>query len=244
MNRIKRKLRSKTGATMILALVFLMFCLFVGGSVMAAAAANSYRAKRVTQQQDQINTRSAALLVAQELASGDGAIQLTVSDITKTVDGATPQRTVTISLPANTSLTPMQRIAVETTVWQFLRKSGATSTAGVTLVNFPTDMDTMVEFWYQYSLTSGAELSGTVELSGPVTGSKTQAYFTNHSEAADLYDFSVTFGADSQVHVEMEAYHQTKTTISSTLVTESSTTVTQSTQTVILLDDPVVEKGA
>ena len=43
MNKILRKLRSKAGESMILAMVFMLFCSFVGGSVLASATANAQR---------------------------------------------------------------------------------------------------------------------------------------------------------------------------------------------------------
>ena len=60
MNNLKRTLRSSRGASMILALVFLMFSVFVGGSVLAVATANSARIQHQTDTQQQfLRQRSA-----------------------------------------------------------------------------------------------------------------------------------------------------------------------------------------
>ena len=41
MKRIKTKLHDRSGASIIIALVYLLICAFVGGTVLAAATANS-----------------------------------------------------------------------------------------------------------------------------------------------------------------------------------------------------------
>ena len=85
MKQISRKLRSKSGATMLIAILFMMFCLFVGGSVLAAASANGYRVAHMADQQDFLSQRSAAILIADEINAGvNGSdLSLTVEDISK-----------------------------------------------------------------------------------------------------------------------------------------------------------------
>lgn len=101
---MKRKLSSKSGASMLLAMVFLMFCLFIGGSVLAAATANGSRVEHLkNDQQAYLSQRSAMLLMADMLTGEDGKeLQVVITDVTKVTtpaDGteATPVRTVTIS---------------------------------------------------------------------------------------------------------------------------------------------------
>ena len=72
MSKLQRKLRSRTGASMILALLFLMFCSFVGSSVLVSATANAYRVKLYGEQQDFLDQRSAALLLSDELQVPEG----------------------------------------------------------------------------------------------------------------------------------------------------------------------------
>lgn len=62
--KISAKLRQKCGSSMILVLVFLLFCTFVGGSVLAVASANSARVKHLSEEQQQfLSQRSAVLLM-------------------------------------------------------------------------------------------------------------------------------------------------------------------------------------
>ena len=67
MNLIKNKLQSKRGASLLIAMVFLVFAVFIGGSVLAAASANGYRIEHLSDQQDYLNQRSAALLLAEKM---------------------------------------------------------------------------------------------------------------------------------------------------------------------------------
>lgn len=70
MNHFKKKLLSRCGSSMILALVFLMFCTFVGGSVLAMASANSARVKHLTQEEQQfLNQRSAVRLLRDQFTA-------------------------------------------------------------------------------------------------------------------------------------------------------------------------------
>jgi len=57
---------------MILALVFMAFCVFVGGSVLASASANGARVKRSYEEEQQyLSLRSASLLLTEELYSSE-----------------------------------------------------------------------------------------------------------------------------------------------------------------------------
>lgn len=66
MTRIKQKLFSRRGSSMILALVFLLFCTFVGGSVLAIATANSARIKHLTAEEQQFLNQRSAVRVMQD----------------------------------------------------------------------------------------------------------------------------------------------------------------------------------
>lgn len=68
MKPLINKLRQRTGASMLIALVFMLFCIFIGGSVLAAATANSARMQRkVDDDQEYLTLRSAAALLIDEL---------------------------------------------------------------------------------------------------------------------------------------------------------------------------------
>ena len=67
-NSIKRKLHSNRGASMMLALALMLFCVMVSSVIVAAAASGSSRgADRKKQQQEYLAVSSAANLVAEEL---------------------------------------------------------------------------------------------------------------------------------------------------------------------------------
>lgn len=59
----KFKLQERSGSSMILALVFLLFSVFVGGSVLTAATVNADRIKYESDQQEYLDERSSAYLI-------------------------------------------------------------------------------------------------------------------------------------------------------------------------------------
>ena len=72
MKHLSQKVKSNTGATLLIAIVFMLFCVFVGGSVLAAATVNGSRLKKsVESEQAYLSQRSAALLIAEQLYSTD-----------------------------------------------------------------------------------------------------------------------------------------------------------------------------
>ena len=76
MEKIREAIRDTSGSSMILALVFLLFCLFVGSSVLVAASANAGRwTEEFQTEQDQ---RSGLILLKDLLADG---LQITVRDV-------------------------------------------------------------------------------------------------------------------------------------------------------------------
>lgn len=248
MNKITRKLRSRTGASMILAMVFMLFCLFVGGTVLASAAANGYRVEHLSDQQQYLDERSAALLISDELApAGSPTLKLTIHEITKTIQpvdvdeggvvvnsgSASVSYSVVIHAPANLKMTAMQRIAAECTVWQYLKEKGITDTGIVQIKGFVYDKGTptvtsddvtigsLADFWYQYDLSGTADISGKIDITG-TTGTDTftdfDAYFSSATET-DLYDFVVDFGDYTQMNVVMNAYAGTRDPVTSSQVT-------------------------
>ena len=60
---------------MLMAMVFLMFCLFIGGSVLAAATANGSRmAHMVSDQQEYLSQRSALAVIAEMITPQEGNV--------------------------------------------------------------------------------------------------------------------------------------------------------------------------
>ena len=81
MNKIQQKLRSRAGASMILAMVFMLFCSFIGGTVLASATANAQRVAQMAEQQDFLLERSAALLASDQLQLDDGKyLRMSIKD--------------------------------------------------------------------------------------------------------------------------------------------------------------------
>lgn len=272
MNKIKRKLRSRSGASMLLAMVFMLFALFVGGTVLAAAAANGYRVEHMSDQQDYLDQRSAALLIADELTVDNGTdLRLTIIDIQKTIqpvqvlDGgvtadtgtATQTHTITIKAPTGLVMTGMQRVVVESTIWKYLQDIGVTDLSMVTLSGFEfndgTTITSPASFLQQYTLstTEPFKVKGTFNItgSGAATIAGYEAYFTCGADASDSYDFVVTFD-NAQMTVSMDASYGTKNPVTSSTTTSYSGSptgyariTTTSTQTAFSWDDPIISKG-
>ena len=153
MNQISRKLRSQSGATMLIALMFMMFCLFVGGSVLASASANGYRVKHLSEQQNTLNQRSAVRLISDEMRAFDAAgneidhvliVNDTKYEVQKVVVGdggvQTPEgspviyRVVAFKAPEGLKMSPLQRLMYETTVWRYLKENNVELTDSKTRV--------------------------------------------------------------------------------------------------------------
>ncbi len=138
MKKIPRKLRSRAGASMILALVFLLFTSFVGSTVLVSATANAYRVKHLSDQQEYLTERSTALLLSDELQmADDDRLQLNVIDRVQTVqqvevepngsyhpvEDVDPvyQRVITFRVyTTQARITRFQRLMLETTINRYL----------------------------------------------------------------------------------------------------------------------------
>lgn len=182
MRRITQKLRSRSGATMLIAMVFMMFCAFVGGSVLVAATANAYRVAQMAEQQDFLCERSAALLLSDQVQLNTGEqFRLHVVDAMVTtkevnvIDGGgveetgnqETERVITFHLVTNirpADMDTMQKLMAQTTVWRYLRENAAGTAYKVEVIGFP-GVDDLSDFLYVYE---DASISG-----GKVTISNT-----------------------------------------------------------------------
>lgn len=110
---MKTKLQSRSGKSMVLALIFLLFCLSLGGTLLAAAFANASRTAAQTEtERCYVNQRSAMLLMADLLKSTPEArCQLTVTEM-ETVTDAGRERTLiyTIHGPTGRADTLLQKL--------------------------------------------------------------------------------------------------------------------------------------
>ena len=266
MSVISRKLKSSSGASIIIALVFMLFCTFVGGSVLAAASANGYRVKSLSEQQIYLNQRSAALLAADELTPAAGNLTLHIYDnkiqkqkitvedggVVKPEGEAMLARTIKFSLPTGTKLNELQRIMVEMTVLRYLE---GISGASVSLDNFvylepdgtETELTGTGDFWYQ-------TFEGSAQLSTAKTDGTALTDFDMFYRSADgerLYDFLVDFGTDSRLKAAVNAFYSEGEPITVTRIGKANIggievdarITTESTMSVIAWQQPVVEKG-
>ena len=279
MKFLSRKLRQKNGSSMLIAMVFMLFCVFVGGSVLTAATANGSRVARLSQQQDFLNQRSAALLVADELRDPDGftmnmmiyddtsvATEIEVGNGGVIVDKPGGQvitsRTITFRLPDGTSLTPFQRVMAELTVWRYCRDNDVQDRKIVKLINFPIPsvMESgkcpMDYLWLKFDLISGNPKEGSVttavknSMNAPIADF--QARYSIGTGAEDLYDFSVDFGASSQLQVRRNAISSTNPPLHTEIITDWTYALgskfparvkTDAKTVVVSWQQPMIEKG-
>lgn len=238
MNLITRKLRSQSGASMLIALVFMMFCLFVGGSVLAAASANGYRVKHLSDQQDFLNQRSAALLLADEIDGTVDTPTLKVTDVVLTetpkvllpggglandiYTGRTKKETRTITFTAGftaaESMTAVQRLMFETAVCRYLNENNITlGTVGATTTTVEldgfyyagTEIADITAFWYGYTGPSeNASIGGTVSIKG------NKGTATNPGEEFTSYTANFTSGEDDELFDFLVTFDNTQMTVS------------------------------
>lgn len=270
MNKITRKLRSRSGASMLIALVFMMFCVFIGGSVLAAASSNGYRVKHLSDQQQYLKERSAALLLSEEMTPSAGTlVKLVVYDTATrnevvelpqaggetVISSVNGPRTITFEAPAGLDMTAYQRLMFETSVWRYLEENSYNaSTDVIVLKNFKysgTAIASISEFWCQT-----AE-GGTMSISAKKDGETDafDAYEANYAcgDGSEIYDFLVDFGDYSQLTVSMNGYANMNTQTGraqytfkeekadGTEVYDKVSKVTEKTD--IAWNNPVIEKG-
>ena len=292
MNKIQQKLRSRVGASMILAMMFMMFCAFIGGTVLASATANAQRVAQMAEQQDFLLERSAALLTTDQLQlEGGKYLRLTVVDQDRTLQAINmnangsydpapvapiKDRVITFTVSTNTNLTQMHRLMLECSVWRYLREHvvDESLTATVILSGFGTVSDSGVtrelrisDFLYPYAGTTNGstkvtvsesaplEIGGSLDVTSVSTSVQIPDYVANFScgHGADLYDFFIDFGENSQVKMRMNAFSGTNpsTALPATPVRDTTTFPgytdveirSISTTTTISWENPLVEKG-
>lgn len=265
MKQIAGKLRSNSGASMVIALVFMMFCLFVGGSVLAAATANGSRVEHLSDQQDYLDQRSAAMLIADELRANNANNQLIVHDVTQVVQKvvvgangvATPTndppvtyRTITFQAPSTLKMSVLQRLMYETTVWRYLQQNSVSlSSANLTIEvkdfydHNGNAINGLAGFWYSQEGT----VSGSISITGPKENIAYNAEFISLG-GESLFDFHVGFGEYTQLSVMMYAFTGTREPVIRESVTRWNNSYDALVQTTsqrytISWDPPAVVKG-
>ena len=170
---MKNKLRSKNGASLMLAMLFLLFCLLIGGTILAAASANGFRTSRVTDKQAELAESSAASLVANQM---DGIATMEIDTKASPVQA-------TLTLKAGVKFSPMHRLAAEMAVCEYLANSGGSS------ANLVCNGTTIAysSFWFKPASTS--DISGTFQMKGNDLVDKTVGVkMSGYSLAVDVGD--------------------------------------------------------
>lgn len=222
MNKIMRKLRSRKGVSMLIAMVFLLFTSFVGGSVLVAATSNAYRVAHLKDQQDYFTERSTALLIADELHLEENELlKLTVTDAIKSkyevvfVEGGLfakktdasgaelppveVKRYITFQLTTNVDeLTQMQKLMLETTVCRYLQSNPTDITVvknGEVIVLQGFDWATTKEqFMYQWSA-GDSEIKGELQISGSAS-----IQGSGNISVLDSFEAYFTSGEGNQIY--------------------------------------------
>lgn len=130
--KIKEKLRSSKGASLIIALVFMLFCAMIGSAVLAAATANGGRiAALKSDQQEYLNQRSAATLLSDELQINRPKLTVEKKEVVRTTytvsdggvltpTGSTTTKTINFKVNGNVA-TQLQRVLFESAILRYLQ---------------------------------------------------------------------------------------------------------------------------
>lgn len=178
------KLRSRRGASLILAAVYFLICAFVGGTVLAAASSGGAHLKnRRAQEQSYQIARSAAQLIQSELTVENGYLQ---AEITKTLSGGTTSYT----LKSVESPETLQGLVCKGAAAKYAQKLGDT---GV---------------FSDYKATGKLELELTENTDGVDSTEEHKDTVEIRYAVGDNYDLTVTIGEgeeDSRLCVFMKA---------------------------------------
>ena len=231
MSLIKRKLGSKAGASMLLALVFLMFCLFIGGSVLAAATANGSRVAHLkNDQQDYLSQRSAMLLMADMLTGKDGEeLQVVITEVLVENDGTQTSHTITFTSPTVNKTAPtdalpasfLQKVMFEVVVDTF-EKNGATPNYSY--------FDWIGGTAYPY-----CSSTGTIAIADGSEQGLEASYKIN---TTSNYDLSIDFGDNTYISLSMDGSIGSSTP----KIVQIGKTTTTTTTTIIRWSNPVLKK--
>lgn len=227
MNQIKRKLHSKQGASLLIAMVYLIFAVFIGGSVLAAASANGYRIEHLSDQQDYLNQRSAALLLADQMELDTFAgISLDAKYATVTrqrvilhpkgeiyvVGDERVSHVLTFEANNNGKMDALHRAMYEAAVLRYLEENKDRPIDQIVLQDFVYDdgssagqvITSMDNFWTPRD----SACSGSIHITGTKDGEIFTDYTARYScgKGENLYDFLVDFGEFSQITITMDGY--------------------------------------
>lgn len=216
--KILKKLHSKTGASMLIALVFMMFCAFIGGAVLAAATANAGRIDALNiETQDYLDQRSICMLLVDELRSGDyNKMSMSIRDETLTpvtakivnnvpvfTENGTPQRTITITADENSSdINEMRLMLYKCAAMRYLKlnENGIDSGTNV-VIQFGDDTMTKEELLKQFKANSE---SFDMKITDPL-GNEINGMFKCSAAEENRYSLVIDFGDKTQMSIQMKA---------------------------------------
>ena len=270
MNLIKNKLHSKRGASLMIAMVFMIFAVFIGGSVLAAASANGYRIEHLSDQQDYLNQRSAALLLAEEMdidLFSNISLDAKYATITRQPvilypdgrieDYDEPTVSYALTFEANTDgdMDALTRVMFETAVLRYLEENNLQDFEHIVLKDFVYNGQAIPSIDYFWTVNDGS-CSGEIQIYGTkgADAEKFTEYTARYTcgEGRQLYDFIVDFGDYSQLTVTMNGFsgvryqrgapeYDGETKVDE--VQYSNRVITEVERTAISWNRPVVAKG-
>lgn len=199
---IKQKLKSQRGASMLMAMVFLMFCLLIGGSVLAAATANSSRIEHLVNDQQTFLSQRSALMTMEEMLTTRSGQGPTMTVTERTYYGYQGEsrviefRDVSYGFNNGNSASMLQKILYDVVVTNFPR-NGAHA-------------DYSQFGWIRNSYTF-APKEGSIKLEGSslLSSEKLVAYYTIAADSD--YTLTINFGEDSFVSLVMKGKIATHT---------------------------------
>ena len=229
MQNIRKKLRSKRGASMVIAMVFMLFCAFIGGAVLAAASANGSRVRALTsEQQEFLNQRSVAGLLVDELKAPTGSknrltvvYTVTTYDPVKITDGGVKEadtsreketaRELSFSVYTGdmASRSPLRELLFEGAALRYIAESYADADNDndipISVATFTNFTKTKVEDFDFFLQDNKLE-----PLMMKITDPLGNAGFTSElvclgGESGEPYSFAVTFGNKAQLNLHMYA---------------------------------------
>ena len=270
MNPVMRKLKSKRGASMLLAMMFMAFCVFVGGSVLSAAAANGSRvAKQAKDQQAYLSQRSAAIVIADELKGHpDDQLQMTVVEKTTettvkipgSADAKDKKTSVSFELyPAEyldenniktvVTKTEFQKLLYEAAVDLYMSTGSKNTYAVPTFKNFNFEQAYTYSFEAPKSaleLTVADAIDNDTEIKGSLLVNSDYDLRVDFLDGSKLSVFlNANVGTSEPVVVESSKEELVVEGSGEAVTTSTKVTTTKitTTTTIIRWDDPVIRKG-
>lgn len=231
MKNLFRKCRSKRGVSMIMAMLYMLVCAFVGGSVLAASTANASKVANLQNQQAFLSQRSSVFLLTGQLKTVTRH-RLSVTDTTETIyfgelkpNGSfeidttrdpVKRRIITFSIPQlapGEKYTHLEQILYESAVSLFLKLNP--TVAGVQQqLEFDTSFNHLPNCSGVYSYPNdcilykdgAVGLQGTIECSfSSVSLPSFQTQLSMAEGTENTYDFCLNFGTETQLGATLYA---------------------------------------